>query len=466
MGFVLSILYFVTYYLTPAYLFGPLANAHIEVIIVVLALMVSLPALMRSFLLKNPQSLALIGLALAVFLSVFIGAHWAGGGVQAFLLFIPNAMAYFLVCLHCNSKRKFQVLVLMMLFVCLLVIGRGYSDLQRGVPVSGPPPGVALGDPFETGATASPYLMRQMNSPGDWTFRLEGLGNINDPNDFGQLIVCVIPLMFIFWRAKKMITNVVLVILPAGALLFGVFLTHSRGALVALTAVAVIAARRRIGTLPAIMLAGCLFLAAMALQFTGGRNISASAGEDRTALWGQGMQVLKSHPLFGVGYEGLPAYTDDHLTAHNSVIVCASELGLFGLYFWCLFLFPTVRDALASASPQKVSQGEPIIPEEGPFPQPIQTIEEIDKAEINRMGRLMVLSLTGFLVAGWFLSRAFVATLFLLGGMAEAVYEMALQRGMIAPRLRLASLLPYSGGLTAFLVLVMYILVRILNLMH
>jgi hypothetical protein len=50
--------------------------------------------------------------------------------------------------------------------------------------------------------------------------------------------------------------------------------------------------------------------------------------------------------------------------------------------------------------------------------------------------------------------------------MAEAVYEMALQRGMIAPRLRLASLLPYSGGLTAFLVLAMYILVRILNLMH
>src|ERR1017187_9791901 len=104
MGFVLSILYFVTYYLTPAYMFGPLADAHVEVIIVALALIVSLPALMKSFLLKNSQSLALIGLAAAVFFSELIGRHWAGGAVKSFFSFIPNGIAYFLVCLHCNSK--------------------------------------------------------------------------------------------------------------------------------------------------------------------------------------------------------------------------------------------------------------------------------------------------------------------------------------------------------------------------
>jgi O-antigen ligase len=466
MGFVLSILYFVTYYLTPAYIFRPLADAHVEVIIVALALIVSLPALMKSFLLKNPQSLALMGLATAVFMSELIGRHWAGGAVKEFFAFLPNGIAYILVCLHCNSKRRLQILTFVLLFICLLVIAHGYFDLLHGVPASAPPPGTGFGDPLESGATASPYLMRQMNNLGDWTYRLQGLGALNDPNDFGQLLVSFIPLMFIFWRTKKMITNVVLVILPAGALLFGVFLTHSRSALVALTAVAVIAARRRIGTLPAIMLAGCLFLAAMALQFTGGRNISASAGEDRTALWGQGMQVLKSHPLFGVGYEGLPDYTDDHLTAHNSVIVCASELGLFGLYFWCLFLFPTVRDALASASPARTSEGVLIVPEEEQFPQPGWKIEEIDKTEVNRLGRLMVLSLTGFLVAGWFLSRAWVMTFFLLGGMAEVVFQMALQRGMIAPRLPLKRVLGYAGGLAISLLLVMYIMIRFLNLMH
>ena len=464
MGFVLSVLYFVTYYLTPATLFGPLAAAHIELILAAVVLLVSLPALMRSFILKTPQSLALIGLALAVILSVLIGMRWAGGAIQAFLGFIPNAFAYFLVCLHCNSKKKLQIVVLMMLFVCLFVIAHGYIDLLHGVPESGPPQAEATeGVDLNLWNMEHPYLLAQRSDAGEWFYRLRGLGLINDPNDFGQLIVCVIPLMFIFWQAKKMFRNIACVILPVCALLFGVFLTHSRGALVALVAVAVVAARRRIGTLPALLVAGGLFVAAMALHFTGGREISAGSGSDRTGLWGAGLQMLKSHPLFGVGFGN---FADNAgLTAHNSVIVCAGEIGLFGLYFWALFLFPTVRDALATASPEEVSEGEPIVAEQGLFPQTTREIEAVDKAEVNRLGRLVLLSLTGFLVAGMFLSRAFVLTLFLLGGMAEVVFEMALRRGMIAPRMVLARVLLYAGGLTISLVLMMYIMVRILNLM-
>jgi hypothetical protein len=301
---------------------------------------------------------------------------------------------------------------------------------------------------------------------GEWLYRLRGLGGINDPNDFGQLVVCVIPLMFIFWRTKKMLQNIPFVILPVCALLFGVFLTHSRGALLALMATAVVAARRRIGTLPSLLVAGGLFAAAMALNFTGGREISAESGSDRTGLWGVGLQMLKSHPLFGVGFGDFSDSCDCGHTAHNSIVVCAGELGLFGLYFWSLFLLPTVRDALAVASPAEVSEAEPMVPEEGLFPRSARKVEEVGKAEVNSLGRLVVLSLTGFLVAGMFLSRAFVMTFFLLGGMAEVVFEMALQRGMIAPRLRLTRVLPYAGGLTISLVLLMYIMVRILNLMH
>jgi O-antigen ligase len=233
-----------------------------------------------------------------------------------------------------------------------------------------------------------------------------------------------------------------------------------------LIAMAIVGARRRVGTVPAVLLAGVLFAAAMALNFTGGRGISAESGSDRTALWGEGLEVLRAHPLFGVGFGNMADYTDDHLTAHNSLVVCAAELGLFGLYFWSLFLFPTVRDALAIASPRKVTEGEPIVPEETLFPQAAWKVEALDMAEINRLGRLVVLSLTGFLVAGWFLSRAYVMTLFLLGGVAEVVFQMAMERKMIASRLPLARTLAYSGGLAISLVLVMYILLRIVNLTH
>ena len=177
--------------------------------------------------------------------------------------------------------------------------------------------------------------------------------------------------------------------------------------------------------------------------------------------------MIKTHPLFGVGLGSFADNCDGcgH-TAHNSVMVCAAELGMFGLYFWSLFLFPTIRDALAIASPAKVGEAEPIESEDEAFPLGARKAEVVGKAEINRLGRLLVLSLTGFLVAGWFLSRAYVMTFFLLGGMVEVVYEMALRRGMIASRLSLARVLPYAGGVAVSLVLLMYIVLRITNLMH
>jgi hypothetical protein len=395
--------------------------------------------------------------------------HWITGAMHAFPTFLPCAYAYFLVCLHCNSKKKLQVIVLMLLFVCMFVIARGYYDLRYGVSQSG----LIQTGTMESGNSylwdrEHPYLLEMKGGNGETIYRLRGLGLINDPNDFGQVIVCLIPLLFIFWHKNRALWNIGFVILPICVLLFGTFLTHSRGALLALMAIMIVAARRRIGTLPSLLIAGGVFAAAMALNFTGGRDVSASAGSDRTALWGAGMEMLKSHPFFGVG---LGNYADNcigcgNITAHNSLVVCAAELGLFGLYFWCLFLFTSMRDALTIASPVKVSEAEPILSEEGHFPFATRKDEVVDKAEVNRLGRLLVLSLTGFLVAGWFLSRAYVMTFFLLGGMVEVVYEMALQRGMIVPRMRMARALPNSAGLALLLVMLVYIMLRVTNLMH
>jgi len=214
------------------------------------------------------------------------------------------------------------------------------------------------------------------------------------------------------------------------------------------------------------VLAGSLFVAAQVFHVAGGRDISASAGSDRTSLWGQGLQMLKYHPMFGVGFGFFADSSDVHLTAHNSIVVCAAELGMFGLFFWSLFLYPTLRDTLTLTLPTKVCEGGPIASEEALSLHSISKVESIDRAEVNRLGRLMVLSLTGFLVQGMFLSRAFVMTLFLLGGMAEVVYEIALRKGMVAPRIRLARTIPFAIGLMISLLVGMYIMVRILNLMR
>jgi O-antigen ligase len=383
MGFVLSILYFVTYYLSPSLLFGPLAAYHVELILAALVSLISIPKLLSSSVIRSSQTLALIGLAVAVLMSVMVGAGWVSGGVQAFLGFIPNAFGYFLVCLHCDSKKKLRALVLMLVLVCLFVVAQG------GVALRSADIDLASG-----GIPAEGYLLAMRSDAGQWFYRLRGLGVINDPNDFGQVIICVIPLVFIFWRKNKVLANSACVLLPLGGLLIGVFLTHSRGALVALIALAVVSARKRIGTIPALMLAAGMFALSMALHFTGGREISASSGEDRTALWGESLQLFKSHPLFGVGFGNLPDYLGH--TAHNSVAVCAGELGFLGLFFWSLFLVPTLRDSLVLASPEKVSEGRPVVGETELFPRETRTIEHIDKDEVNHLGGLLLLSIAGF----------------------------------------------------------------------
>jgi len=280
------------------------------------------------------------------------------------------------------------------------------------------------------------------------------------------LIVCVLPLMFIFWRAKRFFVNLLLVIVPSGILIFGAFLTHSRGSIIAMLAILVVAARRKIGTVPSLVVAALLFVGASLVNFSGGRDISAGAGADRTNLWGQGIQLLREHPLFGVGFGSMPEFTDGHLTAHNSIIVCAAELGFFGLYFWSLFLLPSIIDSVRLASPENVSEGQPIEVEQSLFPAAAKAPRTLDKAEVNRLGLLVLLSLTGFLVAGWFLSRAYALTLFLLGGMAEVVFDMALRRKMVLPRVSAGKMFAYAAGLAIALVPLMYVAVLILNRLH
>jgi len=50
--------------------------------------------------------------------------------------------------------------------------------------------------------------------------------------------------------------------------------------------------------------------------------------------------------------------------------------------------------------------------------------------------------------------------------MAEVVFETALRRGMVASRLPLARILLYAAIMMVSLIVFLYILLRIVNLMH
>jgi uncharacterized protein YciI len=349
-------------------------------------------------------------------------------------------------------------------------------------------------------------------------YRIRGVDFLNDPNDLAQFFVGLLPCMFFFWHKGSGFRNLVCVYLPISLLLFGMYMTHSRGCMVALMVLVMVAGRRKLGLVRSIVGAGTLFILLSAAGFAGGRSVSIESGADRMDAWATGLMLIRTHPIFGVGYQRFNQYHE--ITAHNTVIVCAAELGLVGFFFWMIFTLPTVRDAFVSAGSLKPADAEKeedhpirsrrslaVAPAQGlgrlafsgPMPPgeardplartvvarsssleaparvaperaavqapyfagPSDGGDKLPAAEIHRLANVMLISLAGFLSAGWFLSRAYTMTLFLLAGMTAAVYKMARNEGIAPPPLPLprASKFAVMGG--AALILAVWIILRV-----
>jgi hypothetical protein len=478
MGLFFTLLYIITAYLGPQTLFGSLSDYHVAVIIAILALVSSILSIQGSGLAQISQSFSLFMMCVAVFLS-FIFNGLFGLAPIALLAFVPNAFIFYLIILNCKKKWHMQLIIVALLFCCLFTLLRGILAINAD-------------------DLRSPYLLAQGNDAGDLIIRLRGLSFINDPNDFAQLMVSLIPCLFFFWKPKSAFRNTIVVLLPLSLLIYAMFLTHSRGAIVALLAVIVFAGRRKIGTIPSVVGGGLLFIFSTAVGWSGGRDISVEAGSDRLEAWSTGLQLIRSHPFFGVGFERFVEHNE--ITAHNTIVVCAAELGFFGLFFWVMYVLPTFRDTLvASKLPGDVlDQTEE---EDTSFPAHLQrslapvvalpqvqanldlsisgipatkpqttstpfymgedSSEVLPPEEIGRLARILTVSLLGYFVAGWFLSRAYVMTLFIYVGLAEVVYSMALSSGLVPPRMKFFRLIRTSALTSVGLIALVYIMLRI-----
>ena len=464
MAIALTLLYILTAYLSPSVLFGPLAEYHLEIIIAAGALLSSLPNLQGSRMLQVP-TLAIGGISFAVFVSLLLSG-WMGAAPRGLYSFFPCIFVYFLVLLNCKTVFHLRLIVLVLLMVCAFVIANGLLGIHANL-------------------AESPYLYDQVNGDGSHTPRLRGLSFINDPNDLSQVLVSLVPLMFFFYRKGRSALNLLFVAAPVLLLVVGLYLAHSRGAALALAAVILLAVRRRIGTVPALVISGTLFAGTSALSWSGGRETSVEAGSDRLDAWATGLQLIRAHPLFGVGYERFSEYY--YITAHNTVVVCAAELGIVGFFFWVLFTFTTLRGGVelgaSGASlplPPDEAVGEAVHFSRVQEPTPeqrraawmskgMETFEPAatpDEAEVRRLAGLMVIGLGGYLVAGWFLSRAYVMTLFLYGGMVQVLLRLARDGGFAPEGTKLLRLMRWTAAISFVLLTAVYVILRLRNVLN
>jgi O-antigen ligase len=453
MGFALTLLYVVVTIISPEQFGKEWAAYHAVTYLAAITALASLPRMEASANWKTSvQTYLLLGLIVAIALSQ-IAHGWLGGVVESWRLFLPSAAVFFFIVVNVTTIRRLKILTLTTVGSCLVVCVEALCGYYAGYH----------GDLF--------ILLTNISSPEDEVVgqlaRIRGAGFLSDPNDFAQILLIALPLAFIAWRRGRVITNFFVVLLPAALLLWTIYLTHSRGGLIAMAAVALMVARKKLGTTASTVLAGVFIFGMLALDFTGGRGISASNGADRLEAWANGLEMFKSAPLFGIGFNG---FTDLYeITAHNSFVLCLAELGLLGSTLWLAMLVTTTAGLNRIIGLQEKKQparsfgllrlfemgfigksralAMDTVPSNGilalnyayaceaahavlpPRAAKFDTGTNTHPTSIVPLPWVVAirLGLVSFIASAWFLSRSYSTTMYLVLGLATAA--IALQRG-------------------------------------
>jgi hypothetical protein len=296
---------------------------------------------------------------------------------------------------------------------------------------------------LHTGNLSSPYLMVMNWDLGTSAYsfiRIRAVGYLADPNDFAQFMLITFPLITLAWEKGKKLRNFFLVLVPCGLLVYGIYLTRSRGALLALTVLLILFMSKRVPLWVSVASGAGLFVAMKVFGFTGGRDVSVNAGSERIDLWGIGLHLFRTSPLWGVGYGKFGDFA--FLTAHNSFILCLAEVGLIGYTCWLativiafLQLNEMARVPVAAVPEEKKAEPEVSFHKRYARKEPVKLpfarkkIEERDATEDNERVRRWAVtlrfSLIAFLVTGWFLSRTYTVTLYVILGLTAALSQLA-----------------------------------------
>lgn len=160
--------------------------------------------------------------------------------------------------------------------------------------------------------------------------RLRSTGLFGDPNDLCLIIVAGLPLSLYWLTDRRLGPARLLWAGPAVLLAYALFLTQSRGGLLAFLMGLLAFLWARFGWKRAALLAAVALPAALVLF--AGRQTDLSSKENtglqRVQLWSDALMSLRHYPLFGTGFDKFKE--EAGLVAHNSYLHCYAELGILG----------------------------------------------------------------------------------------------------------------------------------------
>jgi O-antigen ligase len=238
--------------------------------------------------------------------------------------------------------------------------------------------------------------------------RVRYLGIFHDPNDLGILFVASLPLAW--YGASEFRGSAIryLFVAAAALIVYALYLTKSRGGMLSLGFILLLALWRHFDYVKAAVVTATLAVLGAGLQL---RKESLGGGDqsslDRIDGWALGMDLFQSNPLFGVGYDHFMDYY--FLTAHNSFVLVLAETGIVGYLLWVSFFVVLMTLLLrVSLKPEglKLAEAEPW--------------DSLDPWQ--RISWIFFLALAGYLFGSFFLSQTYTIFLFLLAAFATSAW--------------------------------------------
>ena len=174
--------------------------------------------------------------------------------------------------------------------------------------------------------------------------RVRYRGELQDPNEVSLVVTAgALSLLVAFLRRKQSALMRVVCVTSVVIVAAVVFMSKSRGGQVAALLVFFVYLVRRYGLL-AFVPAGLLAAPVMLLGGRGGEAADAST-QQRYEAWATGFNLFKRSPIWGVG-QG--QFTEHHyLTAHNSFVLTAAELGFPGFFLFTCIVYLSFKSLIS-----------------------------------------------------------------------------------------------------------------------
>jgi putative inorganic carbon (HCO3(-)) transporter len=412
MSFALFVVYLLMMFVRPAEHFVELRDVPFMQIASILALVGGALAILMGS--RPPLRAGQVSLIFLIIVWMTWSVLVTGSGSEAFdkvLGFIKSPLtAFLLVILNVTTVRRVRVVALVLTIPAVFLAIRTASDYQTHLEE------VARshrGDLETEGADSTwDNPSEQTGEPvpkfaPDDNFRVMNKGLFGDPNDLALTLIAILPFTLALRRKAAPIRNVLLVWIPVAVIVYGVYVTRSRGGVLALACVLGLLVRHKLGNSMSLATAGIAVVGLLGAGFVGSRSMSMDqSAEGRIEMWSAGLQNLKGSPLWGIGFSNFDPVNSK--AAHSAYVQCFAELGLVGYVLWLGLLLVTLDDLRgihASAQPED--------------------------ADLRHWSRAVQVSLIGFLIGAIFLSRAYDVQMFILIGLGTAMGDVARRRGYL-----------------------------------